>query len=73
MRKLFLAMSASFLVVAALTAPASATTCSGRYRTCLRICPHGEHCVPGCHHVFAKCLRTGCWASMIEHKCGYRR
>ena len=54
-------------------APVSATTCSGRYKTCLQVCPHGKHCPHACARVLSKCLRTGCWDSMIEHSCRYKR
>jgi hypothetical protein len=74
MRKLSLAimfLGASGIITAAIAPASAATTCSGRYRTCLRVCPHGERCRPGCTEVFSNCVRSGCWDSMIEHACGY--
>jgi len=74
MRKLSLAilfLGASCLFGTVLSEPSSAATCSSRYRTCLRICPHGETCSAGCSSIRSECLRTGCWTSMVEHKCGY--
>ena len=57
----------------ACAAPAWATTCSGRYKTCLQVCPHGKHCPHACARVLSKCLRTGCWDSMIEDSCRYKK
>ena len=39
----------------------------------IRICPHGETCSSGCSWILSDCIRTGCWNSMVEHKCGYRK
>lgn len=74
MRKFSLAimfLGASGIMTAAISPSSAATTCSSRYRTCLRVCPHGERCGPGCAEVLSNCVRSGCWDSMIEHSCGY--
>ena len=44
-RKLSLAivfMGTLVIGFTAFAAPVSATTCSGRYKTCLQVCPHGK-------------------------------
>ena len=50
-RKLSLAivfMGTLVIGFTAFAAPVSATTCSGRYKTCLQVCPHGKRCPHAC-------------------------
>ena len=51
-------------------------TCSDRHADCRVICPNyaaRRECPQLCADTFARCVRTGCWISQIENKCGYRR